>query len=204
MNEFWNARYARDNYVYGTEPNAYFQKEIDKINPAGKVLLPAEGEGRNAVYAAKSGWEVTAFDFSIEGRKKAMSLASQNNVEIDYLIKDYNDVVFGEKSFDLLAVVYVHPLAAHKSAIFDPLISFLKKGGHVIMEVFSKEHIKLQEADPSAGGPKDPERFYSQVEIKELFKGFEIINLEQTVLRLDEGEFHKGESSVIRFTGVKS
>ena len=204
MNEFWNARYARDNYVYGTEPNAYFRSEIDKINPTGKVLLPAEGEGRNAVYAAKSGWEVTAFDFSIEGRKKAMALASQNDVEIEYLIKDYSDVVFGEESFDLLALIFVHPLAAQKSVIFNPLISFLKKGGHVIMEVFSKEHLKFQETNPSAGGPKDPERFYTQSEIKELFKGFGIINMEQTVVQLDEGEFHKGDSSVIRFTGVKS
>lgn len=203
MNEFWNARYAREEYVYGTEPNAFFKQQIDKLSEPGKILLPAEGEGRNAVYAALCGWQVTAFDFSIEARKKAMSLAASKNVEIDYLIKDITNVVFGEDSFDLLAMIYVHPIPAHKSAINKTLASFVKPGGHIIMEVFGKGHEKYQAVNPAAGGPKDPEMFYSTDEIMRDFADFEIITLEDSVVSLHEGEFHKGESSVIRFTGIK-
>ena len=59
MKEFWNSRYQEKEYAYGLEPNLFFKSELIKLIP-GKALFPAEGEGRNAVFAAKSGWEVTA------------------------------------------------------------------------------------------------------------------------------------------------
>ena len=71
MKDFWNQRYAADEYAYGTAPNAFFKAVLDPL-PPGRILLPAEGEGRNAVYAAKLGWEVVAFDQSEGGQKKAM------------------------------------------------------------------------------------------------------------------------------------
>jgi len=74
--EFWDHRYSENEYAYGTEPNSYFKAFIDTHLP-GKVLLPGEGEGRNAVYAALKGWEVTAIDQSIEGLKKATALAEK-------------------------------------------------------------------------------------------------------------------------------
>ena len=70
MREMWNKRYAQTDFVYGTEPNEFFEQQLLKLTP-GKILLPAEGEGRNAVFAAKKGWEVYAFDSSIEAMKKA-------------------------------------------------------------------------------------------------------------------------------------
>ena len=203
MNEFWNARYARQEYAYGTEPNVFFKQELDKLPVSGAILLPAEGEGRNAVYAAGQGWKVTGFDFSIEARKKAMSLAASKGVNIDYLIRDINNVVFTENSFDALGLIYVHPIPAHKSTIIKNLTSFLKPGGHVIMEVFSKGHTTYQKANPDAGGPKDPDRFYSTEEIELMFENFEINTLEEQVVELAEGQFHKGEAAVLRFTGIK-
>jgi hypothetical protein len=59
MNNFWDERYADEEYVYGTTPNQYFKQELEKLTP-GKILLPGEGEGRNAVFAATQGWKVTA------------------------------------------------------------------------------------------------------------------------------------------------
>jgi SAM-dependent methyltransferase len=203
MNEFWNARYAREEYVYGTEPNAFFKQEIDKLPGMGSILLPAEGEGRNAVYAASRGWQVTAVDYSIEGRKKAMALASKKNVEIDYLIKDLGHLAMDENSFEVLAMIYVHPTPAQRSEINQKLASYVKPGGHLIMEVFSKGHQKFQEKNPSAGGPKDPDMLYSEEEVLKDFPDFDIISIQDTVVELYEGEFHKGESAVIRFTGVK-
>ena len=76
MKEFWNNIYKKKEYAYGKEPNKYFKKEIDKINP-GKILLAAEGEGRNAVYAASIGWEVYAYDFSEFAYQKAVSLSKE-------------------------------------------------------------------------------------------------------------------------------
>ena len=76
MKEFWEIRYAEKQYAYGENPNVYFKEQLDKLKP-GKILLPAEGEGRNAVYAAKQGWEVMAFDLSSEGKNKAEKLAAK-------------------------------------------------------------------------------------------------------------------------------
>jgi len=69
----WNHRYADSECIYGTKPNDFFKQELDILVP-GKILLPAEGEGRNAVYAAEKGWIVSAFDQSDESRKKALLL----------------------------------------------------------------------------------------------------------------------------------
>ena len=72
MNSFWNERYSTNEYAYGTEPNEFFKSVLSKLE-VGKLLLPGEGEGRNAVYAAKQGWHVTAFDTSIAGKTKLKS-----------------------------------------------------------------------------------------------------------------------------------
>src|SRR6186713_3732560 len=83
--ERWNDRYSNEAFAYGEEPNNFFKEQIEKLN-AGTILFPAEGEGRNAVYAAKLGWEAAAFDISAEGKNKALKLAEANNVTIDYKI----------------------------------------------------------------------------------------------------------------------
>lgn len=70
MKEFWNGKYSSKEYIYGTEPNEYFKSALEKYRP-GTILLPGDGEGRNAVYAAKKGWQVTAFDFSNAAKEKA-------------------------------------------------------------------------------------------------------------------------------------
>src|SRR5690625_7249446 len=67
--EFWNERYAQDEYIYGEEPNEYLRKKLSILSP-GKILFPADGEGRNSVYAALKGWDSEAFDISIEGKIK--------------------------------------------------------------------------------------------------------------------------------------
>ena len=83
----WNDRYSNEEFAYGEEPNNYLKEQLEKLNP-GTILFPAEGEGRNAVFAAKLGWEVWAFDISAEGKDKAMKLVATNNVAIDYQVRN--------------------------------------------------------------------------------------------------------------------
>ena len=77
----WNERYKKEEFAYGQQPNNYLKEQLGKLS-AGTILFPAEGEGRNAVFAAKLGWTVSAFDISVEGKKKASRLAEANNVTI--------------------------------------------------------------------------------------------------------------------------
>ncbi len=93
MTNFWDDRYSDGKYIYGTNPNLFFKEFVMK-HPIGKILLPAEGEGRNAVYAAQCGWLVEAFDLSNEGRNKAIRLANEYNVNINYRIAGFDSVEY--------------------------------------------------------------------------------------------------------------
>lgn len=106
MKEFWNTRYAAPEFAYGVEPNLFFKTQIDAL-PVGKILLPSEGEGRNAVYAASLGWNVTAFDYSEEGQQKALELAEKHGVTIYYTIADASEFQTDEK-FDVVALIFSH------------------------------------------------------------------------------------------------
>ena len=98
---FWNERYASEAYAYGILPNSFFKKQLDQLKP-GKILLPAEGEGRNAVYAATQSWKALAFDISDSGRKKSLDLADKHQVNIEYLsevITEKNGVLYPDSVF---------------------------------------------------------------------------------------------------------
>src|SRR5260221_535479 len=81
----WNDRYSKDEFAYGVQPNNYLKEQVEKVS-VGTILFPAEGEGRNAVFAAKLGWSVSAFDISVEGKNKAVRLAEANKVTLDYQV----------------------------------------------------------------------------------------------------------------------
>ena len=72
---FWNERYAEPVLAYGDKANVFFQEELAKLTP-GRLFLPAEGQGRNAVYAAELGWDVLAVDYAQTGHDRAMELAA--------------------------------------------------------------------------------------------------------------------------------
>ncbi len=197
MSNFWNERYANDEYVYGTEPNQFYKEEIKKLTP-GKILFPAEGEGRNAVYAATQGWNVTAFDASSEGKRKAEKLASTRGVTIDYLISNYDDIQFTPALFDCIVMTYTHMPPLKRNEYHQKLISFLKPGGKLILEGFSKEQI-----ENNTGGPKDINMLFSEEELKTDFKDLSHLFIEKTKVTLREGLFHQGESAIIRAVGTR-
>lgn len=203
MKAFWNERYAQEEYIYGTEPNVFFKHQLDALSSKGKLLLPAEGEGRNAVYAAKVGWQVTGFDQSEAGRQKAMQLAEKNKVSIEYLLGDPSELDFGLESFDAIGFIFAHFSADTKIPYYQRLTTFLKPGGHIILEVFSKQHLQLSNANPAAGGPKDINMLWSQEEVLQSFPGVETLLLQEMEVELEEGRNHVGKSAVIRFLGQK-
>lgn len=126
MDKKWNERYGEEDYAYGETPNVFFKEKIKELK-TGKILLPAEGEGRNAVFAAKLGWSVFAFDQSEEGKKKAMKLAKKNGVTIDYQVGDLGAVNFPQEEFDVIGLIYAHFPANLKSAYHKILDGYLKK-----------------------------------------------------------------------------
>ena len=198
----WNDRYSSEEFAYGEDPNNYLKEQLEKLNP-GAILFPAEGEGRNAIFAAKSGWKVSAFDISEEGKNKALKLAAANNVSIDYQVGELETLDFQEEQFDTIALIYAHFPAEIKSAIHKQLDKLLRKNGIVIFEAFSKKHLEYLAVNEKVGGPKDIESLFSIEEIQGDFSNYEIIILEEKEIELNEGLFHNGKGSVIRFVGKK-
>lgn len=198
----WNDRYSSEEFAYGTAPNNYLKEQLEKLK-TGSILLPAEGEGRNAVFAAQLGWKVSAFDISAEGKNKALKLAEANDVEIDYLVGELETLNYQEEQFDAIALIYAHFPAAIKSSIHKTLETYLRKGGVIIFEAFSKKHLEYLAINDKVGGPKDIESLFSIEEIQSDFPDYEIIQLEEKEIELNEGLFHNGKGSVIRFVGKK-
>lgn len=200
--DFWNERYSQEEFVYGENPNEYLKAKLAEI-PTGKILFPAEGEGRNAVFAAKSGWEVSAFDQSKAGKKKAEWLAQKNGVAIDYAVSEVENIRYPENSFDALALLYAHFHPDKRRAYHQKLSSFLKKGGTLILEAFEKQQTENQKENPKAGGPRDTEMLYNLEEIKADFDGFEFKEAAENETMLNEGSYHVGKANVIRIFASK-
>ena len=198
----WNDRYSNDEFAYGEEPNNYLEEQLRKLN-VGTILFPAEGEGRNAVFAAKLGWTVSAFDISIEGKNKAAKLAEKLNVVIDYQVGELQTLNFETEQFDVIALIYAHFPANIKSLYHKAFDKYLKEGGVIIFEAFSKKHIEYVTVNNKVGGPKDIASLFSIEEIKSDFANYEIIELAEKEVELNEGIFHNGKGSVIRFVGRK-
>ena len=200
--ERWNDRYSNEEFAYGEEPNNYLKEQIEKLNP-GTILFPAEGEGRNAIYAAKLGWKVAAFDISEEGKNKALKLAEANDVSIDYQVGELESLNYQTEQFDAIALIYAHFPAEIKSSIHRTLETYLRKDGIIIFEAFSKKHLEYLAINDKVGGPKDIESLFSIEEIHADFPNYEIIELVEKEIELNEGLFHNGKGSVIRFVGRK-
>lgn len=198
----WNERYSMKEFVYGEEPNNYLKEQLEKL-PVGKILFPAEGEGRNAVYTARLGWAVSAFDISVEGQKKALQLAEANNVTLDYQLGELRSLNFAKEQFDAIALIYAHFPASIKSFYHRELDKYLRKGGIVIFEAFSKKHIEYIAKNDKVGGPRDIESLFSIEEIEADFGNYDFGELIETEIELIEGPYHNGLSSVLRFVAEK-
>ena len=195
--EFWDERYSSSEFVYGSEPNEFFKEQIQKLVP-GKLLMIGEGEGRNAVFAAKQGWEVDAVDFSLVAKEKAIKLAKNNGVSINYDVSELSKYKFKQNYYDAAANIYLHLNRTLRKTIYSNCIFSLKTGGIIILEVFDKDQLGR-----NSGGPQNLEMLYSIDELKEDFQTTQIKLLEKKIITLGEGNHHKGEAAVVRMIAIK-
>ena len=198
MKQFWNDRYTKSEFAYGKEPNQFLKKHIH-LFPKGKVLFVAEGEGRNAVFAAKNGLQVYAFDYSDSGQKKAMVLASENNVVIDYEVSDVLQLSYEKNSFDAIVFIFAHFPSDIRKKAHEELLSLVKPNGKIVFEAFSKEQLKY-----TSGGPKESAMLFSEDEVRKEFVNVTFDFLKTQLVMLNEGPYHQGEGKVIRFIGTKN
>jgi len=197
MDNFWDAKYDRDDWFYGTKPNEFFREQLQNIKP-GLILLPAEGEGRNATHAAAEGWNVWAFDSSSVAKDKALSLAGSQRLSIRYDINSVESFHPGESGFDAIAIIYAHFMPELRHRFFAKLQEWLNPGGKLILEAFRKDQIHK-----TTGGPKNLDMLYSLDEISQDFGQLYTERLTADTVVLDEGPGHSGEAELVRYVGLK-
>ena len=195
---FWDERYKEEGFAYGSEPNEFIASELRRLNP-GRILFPAEGEGRNAAYALQLGWQVDAFDMSIAGRDKAMLLAADNAKNLHYDVCDAASYVQGAVAeYDAIAFCFTHFPGQLRVAEHKLLASLVKTGGTAIMEVFAKGHTEYNARDPRVGGPREESMLFDSKEAMEIFNGFELLLCEEQEVHLQEGKYHIGLGKALR------
>jgi len=172
IKNFWDEKFSSSDYIYWSEPNVFLKDTLDSYNLAWKIFLLAEWEGRNAVYSAKNWFDTYAFDMSNEWRKKALSLAKIQGVEINYEVWDFLKYDFWYEKFDVLALIYAH---FHPSLVRDyhkKAWSLLKSWAMIILEWFSKNNLEKKISNPKIGWPDNIDMLFSIEEIKKDFSDF--------------------------------
>ena len=190
----WNAKFAREGFLYGTEPNTFLKTQIDAMHSGQSLLLLGEGEGRNACYAASRGLKVTAIDASDVGLEKALRLAGERGVAFETLHMDLQQWR-ADTRYDGVMASYLHLAEPLRTQVFTEALRALAPSGLFAAEFFSLKQLPLE-----SGGPKDPELLYTVDALEALFSlpGFEVLQLEEAVDTLEEGRGHRGEAQIIR------
>lgn len=198
--DFWDERYRQDRYLFSTQPNAFLLDQVKEPPETGqnRALAVGDGEGRNGVWLAERGWQVTSLDYAAEGIAKTERLAALRGVSLTTVCADASTWAFPEEQFDLIVLFYFHlpreaAIRAHAGCV-----RALKPGGRLLLEGFRKQQMPL-----SSGGPKVEDWMYAADEIQSDFGVLEA-TVDRAVGRvLREGRLH-GSAAVYQFAGRKA
>jgi SAM-dependent methyltransferase len=194
----WNEKYQGKDYFYGTEPNDFLSSIASTWTTPKKILCIAEGEGRNAVFLARLGHQVSAIDSSSVARDKALALAEANNLHIDYQLADLNEFDFGIEQWDVIVSIFCHLPATLRQKVHQGVEAGLVTDGLFIMEAYNPKQL-----DFATGGPKDINLLYNLDTIKQDFTKLDWQQCQSIERFIHEGQGHNGKSAVIQIVAQK-
>lgn len=195
----WNRRFATDDFIFGTEPNAWLREHASVWQPGQRVLCVADGEGRNSVWLAQSGLQVDAFDIAEVGVAKARQLAAAQGVQVRYDVADCDGFDYGEAVYDGVAAIFVQFAdPAMRERLFRNITRGLKPGGILILQGYTPQQLVYK-----TGGPPLVSHLYTEAMLREAFAGFELLALREYEAELTEGSQHKGRSALIGLVARK-
>ena len=199
--QFWNERFDKKEFIFGKEPNEYLVDQASQyLKPKSSVLCIADGEGRNGVWLAKQGMQVTGFDVSDIALAKANQFAVDNNVNIQYSLCDTDGFDWQVNAYDAVVSIFIQFADPEMRArIFRQVHQTLKPGGLFILQGYTPKQLEYK-----TGGPSLIEHLYTEEMIRELSQGFEILELECYEKELSEGARHTGMSALLGMVAKKS
>jgi SAM-dependent methyltransferase len=190
---FWNTRYDRPDYLFGTEPNDFIRAVAPPAKPGQAAFCPADGEGRNGVFLAELGFAVASIDVSDLAVAKARRLAGERGVTVDARVGDFFEQQWPANAFDLVAVAFMHFRSPQIETFHGTLARMLKPGGLLIVEGY---HVDQMQFD--TGGPKVPEMLFTREKLTRHFAELDIILLQDCRRSLAEGPRHRGEAATVQ------
>ncbi len=190
----WDDKYAADEYIFGIEPNDFLKANTDKLKP-GTVLCLADGEGRNGVYLAKLGFDVTSIDLSEIGLGKARRLATENNVEIKTICADLNDFAEEPNRWDNIVSIFCHLPPGLRKKVHTSAAEALTENGIFLLEAYTPKQLEM----PGKGGPPVAQLMFTAEMLNDDFQSLEIVQALEMEREVNEGSKHVGLASVVQF-----
>jgi len=194
----WDERFSEPGYAYGTEPNEFLKSAADRI-PAGRVLCLAEGEGRNAVYLAGLGFDVTAVDLSTVGLAKAEHLAEERGVSIETIHADLAEFEIEPGAWQAIVSIFCHLPPVKRAALHEGCLRGLAHGGLFILEGFTPRQLAL-----ATGGPRSLDLLMEPDIIRQELPGLQFEVFRETERPVTEGKYHGGTAAVVQILAAKA
>lgn len=199
MKDFWDQRYSGDEFFFGTEPNAFLASQCDRFQPGQTALAVADGEGRNGVWLARQGLDVTAIDFSPAAVEKAQRLAAQYGVTVRHEVGDLFSWSWGENCFDVIVAIFIQFVGPEQRFMLnDLMLRALKPGGLLILQGYRPKQLEYR-----TGGPSTVENLYTAETLRQEFSSMEILHLVEHDDEIQEGEGHSGMSALVDLVARK-
>lgn len=194
---FWDERYGRASYFYGTAANVFLTESAHLIAPGGAVLSIGDGEGRNGVWLAERRFKVTTIDISPVAVAKARQLAHERGVDCDIECGDLTTWMWPEAAYDAVIAIFVHFVPVERVEVHARLLNALKPGALLIAEMFHPRQQGLK-----SGGPPTSEMLCDRAVLAADFAACEILLADEVATVLNEGR-HSGRAEVTRFIARK-
>jgi SAM-dependent methyltransferase len=195
----WDQRYSTSDYVFGTEPAAFMTEYLDRIDPGSKVLVVADGEGRNSGFLAEHGMLVTATDVSAVGVDKARRLAAERGVDVDFQVADILDWEWVPDVYDAVVAVFIQFLdPGQRAVVFEGMQRTLRPGGRLLLHGYRPEQIEY-----GTGGPGNPAHLYDEAMLADAFASMDVEVLRSYDTEISEGTGHSGMSALIDLVATK-
>jgi ubiquinone/menaquinone biosynthesis C-methylase UbiE len=195
----WNERYKAPDYIFGTAPNAFLAANARRLKRGQSALSVADGEGRNSVWLAEQGLDVSAFDFSPYGVEKARKLAASRGVHVRYELASVYDWSWPAAAFEVVVAIFVQFADPKMRAfMFERMARALKPAGLLLIEGYTPKQLQH-----GTGGPRQLDQLYTEELLRREFAGFDVLDLREYEAALDEGSRHRGISAVIDFVARK-
>jgi SAM-dependent methyltransferase len=166
--EKWNARYREKEPHAHDEPSAHLKETLRDLSP-GRALDLAAGDGRNALWLAGQGWEVSAVDFSEEAVQRGLELAKERGVSVDWRVADLLDYVPLSAAYDLVCIFYLHIPFNEFEQVLRKAAEALRPGGTLLTVGHDRRNLT-----EGSGGPQNPEILYTPAEVSAALEGLNV------------------------------